>query len=331
MSVFIFSVLILFLIISCQSEPIEPTVSTPWVDPEPVKPIEKKCTLQTLVYQTIESENPGSGIYGLKFYFSKDTSFTYNYYSFEFKFNYDSKGFLNNQTLRVKELAGPNKRSYFEEIKYTYEQERLIRKEKFNDYVLTLVETYKYNELGELIEFSQSPNIGQQTGDMVVRKFKDGKQISYQETYDGVYYDYTDHYNEDGFILKGKSGSEFYSYDSNGNLVKKESWLEGELLAYYEYDYGDVNNLEEGIVHQKGHPKIGGYYGSDSHLKVEERKFEKLRNSTNPFDLIIKRRFTYVYNASGLIDNFTEHEQTFNTIALLDRKHFYQYYYTGCP
>ncbi|AWV98722.1 DUF2963 domain-containing protein [Arcticibacterium luteifluviistationis] len=335
---FLFIVL-LSVISSCKQSEIDPIIDIKVPDDktEPSKEeTVKSCELIMVDYETIATESPGSLIYGASLSFTKDTTVIVHDISHTFQFTYDSDGFLINSKTSRFGVLDPKKTVTSSETEYIYQNEKLINQASYYEETKTEELIFEYDDNGELVKkITKSVGLFSSAITTTIQTFQYGKQTSFIYLYsNGETSDVSQNYNSEGYLIEDRFNSnKKYFYDDDGNLSRFESIssVDGKLELYKEYEYGSESKQNSAKVHFKGHPIIPSFWGSEKNILIEERQFERRRNTEDTFDLMNKTHYDYTFNASGLITEQIKHILTFYEIGPWDRKISYQYTYQNCP
>lgn len=205
--------------------------------------------------------------------------------------------------LLIGEVNYDDKGEFEVEKKYDYEDGLLIKETEvsFNDKVV--IQSYKYNENGELIEKVKSYEDG--STERVIKKMKTGKEIIEEYDWEGELVGRKISYlNEKGNIYRYEEcqGEEVYfcnwlEYSSNGLLMKKEVEyrVNQEWNIREEYKY-DINGREI---------EIRVYNNEGEFICIEEKEYELgelvRTNYKDQFDPHKDCTIDYQYDMRGLI------------------------------
>lgn len=216
---------------------------------------------------------------------------------------------------------------------YTYENERLSKEHTIsinNGATKDYTNTYEYDTGGKLIKFST-------TYDNSYTTFEYNNNIIVKITevdFAGKSYSPFVEYNSNGWLVKsietsggGNTDETRYQYDSEGQMIRMERYLNGKpSLAYSsEYDNKEYPNTQISAP-LKGHPDIPGTqaYTRPKH-NVTKVTYYSGNATTNQWDVDGSSIFTLDYNSHNLPIDLTVNGLDKNGTQTNSTRTTYQY------
>jgi YD repeat-containing protein len=225
---------------------------------------------------------------------------------------YDADGFIVksiSQSRSNSKAGGQSSYSYSTE--YQYQQGRLVKSnQNYSDYsggksrTSISVDSYEYDASGNNTKVSSTDNSdGVITTSTILYEWRDKKIAKITSIYKGVTTVPLIEVNANGWITKridpNTNDESRYSYDSEGNMLRRETWDGGKKIQVEvsEYDTQKSFNKMYSPVY-KGHP-VNQFYGNQdpthnytksAYYNVDNTGQEILRSSSS---------YTYQYNSSG--------------------------------
>ena len=228
-------------------------------------------------------------------------------------YQYDADGFLIKQVYQSssKDLDNLNS-SYSFTFTYTYKNGKL-EKSVFNNSSTdnkgkttteTRTENYEYNADGKLSKYSNmSIRDGSSTNTFYLYEYANGilSKLSYNNGISGTVTPLIE-INSQGLLTKEVNGTQEYryQYDTDGNLLRSETWRSGIKMYINIYEYDTQQNINLSIPKFKGHPDVSFYLGKDYLATHNITKDSRGRIIGGVEKIDYTYAYTYQYNSQNL-------------------------------